>query len=89
MKTVFASAISSFALATSLAHAADKCTVPMADWKPRADLEAKLKEQGWNVRTIKTEDGCYEAYAIDEKGNRVEAYFDPKTLEPVGAADEG
>jgi hypothetical protein len=84
MKTVLAFAISILALSASLAQAGEKCSVPMADWKPREDLEAKLKAQGWDVRTIKTEDGCYEAYAIDDKGHRVEAYFNPKTFEPVG-----
>lgn len=88
MKTILAIAISTFALSASLAQAAEKCSVPLADWKPREDLEAKLKEQGWDVRTIKTEDGCYEAYAIDDKGNKVEAYFNPKTFERVGSTDE-
>jgi len=87
MKTVLALAFTLFAISTTLAQAAEKCSVPMADWKPREDLEAKLKAQGWDVRTIKTEDGCYEAYAIDDNGHRVEAYFNPKTFEPVGSSD--
>jgi hypothetical protein len=88
MKTPLAFAMTLFALNVSLAQAGEKCSVPMADWKPREDLEARLKAQGWDVRTIKTEDGCYEAYAIDDKGRRVEAYFNPKTFEPVGTADQ-
>jgi hypothetical protein len=35
------------------------------------------------VRRVKVDGGCYEVYALDEKGERVEAYFHPKTLEPV------
>jgi hypothetical protein len=92
MKTTLAFAVATLALGASLANAAEKCSVPVAEWKPRAELETMLKEKGWEVRTIKTEDGCYEAYAIDEKGEKVEAYFNPKTFERVDAgedADEG
>jgi hypothetical protein len=42
-----------------------------------------LKEKGWQVRRIKEDGGCYEVYALDETGQRVEAYFHPVTLAPV------
>ena len=47
--------------------------------------EAKdlLVEKGWEIRRIKVDGGCYEVYALNEKGERVEAYFHPQTLEPV------
>ncbi|SIQ95282.1 hypothetical protein SAMN05880590_109132 [Rhizobium sp. RU35A] len=67
------------------ALAADKCSVPMSDWQPREALKAKLEGEGWKVRSVKTEDGCYEAYAFDAKGKKVEAYFNPKTFEQVNA----
>jgi len=78
-------------VAAGAAFASEKCNVPAAEWQPREALQAKLVAEGWQVRSIKDEDGCYEAYAIDANGNKVEAYFDPKTLEPVagsGAADD-
>ena len=53
----------------------------MVEWQPREALQKKLESEGWKVRRIKTEDGCYEAYALDSNGHRVEAYFDPKSLE--------
>jgi len=48
-----------------------------------------LKEKGWQVRRIKEDGGCYEVYGLNEKGERVEAYFHPRTLAPVptGAKD--
>jgi hypothetical protein len=52
-------------------------------WVPVARLEAQLKEKGWTVRRIKEDGGCYEVYALTEKGERVEAYFHPLTLAPV------
>jgi hypothetical protein len=73
------------AAAAGAAFAGEKCDVPVAQWQPREALQAKLVAKGWQVRSIKNEDGCYEAYAIDANGNKVEAYFDPKTLEPVAA----
>ena len=46
-------------------------------------LSAMLKKKGWEIRNIKVDGGCYEVYAIDEKGERIEAYFHPVTLERV------
>lgn len=56
---------------------------PEEDWKPKSELEDQLKKQGWTVRRVKVDGGCYEVYALDEKGERVEAYFHPLTLDPV------
>lgn len=71
-------------LGTAPARADDhRCNAPMSDWQPREALQQKLEGQGWEIRRIKTEDGCYEVYAIDDKGDRAEAYVDPATLEIV------
>jgi hypothetical protein len=35
------------------------------------------------VRRIKIDGQCFEVYGTDDKGKRVEAYFNPKTLEPA------
>lgn len=56
---------------------------PMETWQPQEKLEKMLSGKGWKVRRIKIDGGCYEVYAMNEKGERVEAYFHPKTLEPV------
>jgi hypothetical protein len=52
-------------------------------WQPQDKLASALKEKGWQVRRIKVDGGCYEVYALNEKGERVEAYFHPRTLSPV------
>lgn len=52
-------------------------------WQPQEKLAAALKEKGWQVRRIKVDGGCYEVYALNEKGERVEAYFHPRTFAPV------
>jgi hypothetical protein len=82
MKIALIAAAVTLALA-SMASAKDKCSVPLAAWQPRETLKTKLETEGWKIRSIKAEDGCYEAYAINDKGQMVEAYFDPKDLHPV------
>jgi hypothetical protein len=52
-------------------------------WQPQEKLAALLKQKGWQVRRIKEDGGCYEVYALNEKGERVEAYFHPRSLAPV------
>lgn len=53
-------------------------------WRSKAELEATMLEQGWQkVRKIKVDNGCYEAYATTAEGQKVEAYFDPLTLEKL------
>ena len=54
-------------------------------WQAQDKLSAQLTEKGWQVRRIKVDGGCYEVYALNEKGERVEAYFHPRTLAPVPA----
>ena len=56
---------------------------PGSGWQPTETLEKQLTDKGWKVRRIKEDGGCYEVYALDDKGERVEAYFHPVTLAPV------
>ena len=52
-------------------------------WQPQERLEKQLTDSGWRVRRIKEDGGCYEVYALNDKGERVEAYFHPVTFAPV------
>ncbi len=56
---------------------------PKSGWQATEVLEKQLTEKGWTVRRIKEDGGCYEVYALNESGQRVEAYFHPVTLDPV------
>ncbi len=58
----------------------DTCNVPAAEWQPKQALQQKLEADGWKVKTIKIDEGCYEVYGTDQAGNRMETYFDPKTF---------
>jgi hypothetical protein len=73
-------------LLLSAAHATGLATCDSGareGWQSQEKLTAILKEKGWQVRRIKEDGGCYEVYALNEKGERVEAYFHPRTLAPV------
>jgi hypothetical protein len=55
-------------------------------WQSKEKLTEILKARGWDVRNVKVDGGCYEVYALDDKQERVEAYFHPVTLERVTIA---
>ena len=61
----------------------DDCRVPMADWQPREAVQAMAEAQGWTVRRIKTDDGCYEIKGRDGQGREIEVKVDPATLAVV------
>jgi hypothetical protein len=67
-----------------------KCNAgPQSGWKSMDALKAKLTKEGWKVRLAKPDGGCYEVYGTTEKGERVEAYFHPVTLEKLYVARRG
>ena len=70
-------------LPAAAAVADDDCFVPMADWQPR-DAVARLAEgNGWTVRRIKIDDGCYEIDGRDAEGRAIEVTVHPATLEVI------
>ncbi|WP_404301531.1 PepSY domain-containing protein [Alicycliphilus denitrificans] len=80
--------IAALALAASagaaFAHGKVQCKeYPKAEWRPHTELEQKLVKEGWTIRRMEKTETCYEVYAKTPDGKRVEAFFDPKTLERV------
>ncbi|MCS6946609.1 MAG: PepSY domain-containing protein, partial [Steroidobacteraceae bacterium] len=74
------------AIVSSAVNATGLATCNSGDpktWQSQDKLRAQLVSQGWRVNRIKVDGGCYEVYAINAQGERVEAYFHPQTLEPV------
>ena len=79
-------ALAAVLLSISAVQATGRATCesgPPSGWQPIAKLEKVLAEAKWQVRRIKVDGGCYEVYGFNEKGERVEAYFHPVTLQPV------
>jgi hypothetical protein len=69
---------------TAFAHGDVECPkIPKEEWKPQMELQRKLTDEGWRVRQVKVFSTCYEVYGFDAKGERVEAFFNPKTFERI------
>jgi len=78
MKTMLIAATFVAILTPAAASATENCPdLPRDQWMSDAAITEKAKSMGYDVRSIKAEDGCLEAYAIDKDGNRVEVYFHP------------
>jgi len=83
------SAASLVIAAPAFAAGATCSTAPAAKFQPKTKLEAQLKADGLKVRQIKTENGCYEVYATDANGKRVNVAFNAETLEKVDNPEAG
>ncbi len=85
-KSLVIAAAAALFVTGALAQHAEKCEeIPKDQWRPQAELERKLGDQGWKISRIKITNGCYEVYGRDEKNNRMETFFHPKTFEIVTA----
>ncbi len=70
------------------AHGPVQCEpVAEAERKPQMELQKKLERDGWRIRQVKNYHDCYEVYGFDAKGERVEAFFHPKTFERIEVAE--
>lgn len=58
-------------------------------WHETKALKSKMESEGWQVRHIKEDGGCYEVYGTNPEGQRVEAYYHPVTLEKLLVARRG
>ncbi|WP_374367134.1 PepSY domain-containing protein [Dongia sp.] len=72
-------------LGAGAASAAELCQVPEAEWQPKEALEQKLQADGWTIKKVKIDEGCYEVYGTNAKGEKQEVYFNPKTFDVVKA----
>lgn len=78
------------AVAATPAFASSGCsTAPASQWQPQSKLESLLKGQGDTVRQIKVEKGCYEVYATDKAGHRVNQAYNAETLKLLPNAEAG
>jgi hypothetical protein len=72
------------------AFASGKATCDSGDeskWKTKEELTAFLQKEGYEVRRIKVDGGCYEAYVIGADGDTVERYYDPRDLKFIPTDD--
>ena len=90
LKTLAAIAITTLSL-SAFAEGAANCTKePASKWMAKKDVSAKLVAQGMQVKRIKTEGSCYEAYAIEKNGKKSQLMINPVNGATVGnEANEG
>jgi len=89
MKTFAAITIAAALLATP-AFAATGCSTSLpSKYQPQSTLEATLKSEGLNILQIKIENGCYEVYAKDSNGKRVNRAYNAETLDMLNNAEAG
>lgn len=83
MRTIFALAVLAAAIGIAtptLAENNPACgAMPREQWMSEAAIKAKATELGYQVRKVTIEDNCYEVYGVDDKGGKVEIYFNPVT----------
>jgi len=89
MKLLSALAVLALA-AAGPAYAEGGCSnAPKSKWQPRSALESQLQADGFKVRQIKVEGGCYEVYATDKEGKRANMAFNAETLVKLDNAEAG
>ena len=77
-------------VAASPAFAAGGCsTAPQDKWQPQSALESRLQSEGLKVVQIKVENGCYEVYATDKTGERMNLAYNAETLQKLENAEAG
>lgn len=78
------------AVAASPAFAAGGCsTAPQSQWQPQSTLESRLQSEGLKIVQIKVENGCYEVYATNKTGDRMNLAYNAQTLQQLQNAEAG
>jgi hypothetical protein len=81
---LLAALLLSASAAAAQAHGDVSCpVVPKEEKRLQMDLQRQLEGLGWKVRRVKNYQHCYEVYGFDGKGEKVEAFFHPKTFDRV------
>jgi hypothetical protein len=83
MKRITTRLVLTLALIATPALADENCVVPMTDWQPREAVMTLAAEQGWVLRRIRIDDGCYEVIGRDAAGRAIEVKVNPATLAVV------
>lgn len=83
MKNILMTVLITSCLLSGVALADDDCTDPISQWQPKEQLRQMMEDNGWEVKRIKVDDGCYEVRGFDRKGNHVKATFSPASLKII------
>lgn len=89
LRTFTSIAFAALMTGTTFAAGASCSTSPAARFKSKSDLEAVLKADGLTMKKLKVEKGCYEVYATDKDGKKVNVAYNAESLEKVNNAEAG
>ena len=90
MKRAFLLTAAALVVASPAFAAGGTCSkAPKSAWQPQSKLESMLKAEGLTVRQIKVENGCYEVYATDKAGKRLNIAYNAETLQKLDNAEAG
>jgi hypothetical protein len=67
-------------LLSGMARAEERCAVAMVNWQPREAVLQLAQQNGWQVRRIRIDDGCYEVLGTDASGRKIDVKLHPGTL---------
>lgn len=85
--TLAALALSTLSVSTFASTYAGSCTnEAKSKWMTTAAVQAKFEQLGYTVRRIKSSGTCYEVYASDKDGKKVELFVSPADATVVGQA---
>lgn len=88
MRTLLSALLLTAAISVPAFASGEKFDCGMTDkatWMSEDAAKAKGVELGYEVGKIKVEDGCYELYAKDKDGKKLEVFMHPVSGEVVGA----
>jgi len=74
-----------FAIPATVFASADCPVYPKAEWAPEDTLKKALLDEGYTIKKFKVDGNCYEIYGLNPQGQKVEIYFDTKTLAIIKA----
>lgn len=89
MLRIFAASAAVMLLTGPVLAAGECSTADASKFQPTATLEDMLKGDGLTVRQIKAENGCYEVYAVDQAGKKVNVAYNAETLKKVANPEAG
>ena len=90
MQRLFLAAAIAVAIATPAFAAGSSCSsAPESQWQSQSKLETMLKGEGLKILQVKIENGCYEVYATDKGGKRVNLAYNAETLQKLDNPEAG
>lgn len=73
-------AIAGFSISALASTYSGSCTSePKSKWLPTAQVQQQYEKLGYTVRRVRTGGTCYEVYAVDKSGKKVELFVNPAT----------